>query len=406
MKIVYFGDSPYITTGLAQVTRTIVHALCFDHELEVIAMNHFENEHPGLITPFKLHPCVSKDYRNVESAKEVILKADYDMFIYSADVGFTDIFNWCVEAKKTRDFLLVAYVPVDCDTIHKSAFDCLEISNVIATYTEHGKQVISRYKPHLADRVNIIPLACEPDIYYPLGDDMRNVLRRELFGIDENIFLVGCVERNQQRKDIGRTILYYHEFHKIHTNSILYLHSAQNDFGISLPTIAMAVGCEIEGENREVHFIDADYSPTRGIPSEWLNKMYNCFDVLVSTSTGEGHGLTKTEAMSAGCPVMLPNNTANIEHVGEGEERGFLVETGGDLDHQQFLYGLVNYPRDIVHSNSFLSTLDYIYNHPDIARYKADKAIKWCRERTSDKIAIYWKKLAALQESYLKELPS
>ncbi len=406
MKIVYFGDSPRITTGLAQVTRTIANALCYDHELEIIAMNHWNDEHSDSIEPFKIHPCVSKDYRNVESAKEIVLKADYDMLIYSADVGFSDIFNWAQEAREKHDFLFVAYVPVDCDIIHESAFDCLEVANVIATYTEHGKRIISQYKPHLADRVNVIPLACEPHLYYPLGYGKRTTLRKELFGIDDSTFLVGCVERNQHRKDLGRTMLYFHEYHKTHPNSILYMHTAQNDIGGSLPAMAQSIGMEIIGENREVIFTGDDYSTTIGYPPEWLNKLYNCFDVLVSTSTGEGHGLTKTEAMAAGCPVCVPNNTANIEHVGEHEERGFLIETGGDLDHLQFLYGLVNYPRDIVHSNSFLSTLDYIYLHPDVARYRADKAIKWTRERTEDKIALYWQRLAAIQESYLEEVPS
>lgn len=401
MKILYFGDSPLITTGLAQVSRTILDALCYDHTVEVIAMNHWNDEHVDTPTPYKIYPCVSKDFRNVESAKERILEADYDMFIYSADVGFTDIFLWVQEARLKRDFMFVAYVPVDCDAIHSSAFDCLATANVIATYTEHGKQVISRYKPDLADRTTVIPLACEPHLYYPLGDEMRMRLRRELFGVGPETFIVGCVERNQHRKDIGRMMLYFHEYHKtFNRNSVLYLHAAQNDIGGSLPAMALAIGMQIEGEGREVIFTDPSFSVTQGMPSEWLNKLYNCFDVLGSCTTGEGHGLSKTEAMSAGCPVMLPANTANVEHVGTDQERGFLVETGGDLDHQQFLYGLVNYPRDIVHSDSFLLTLDHICECRVDALQRADAAIKWSRERTADKIALQWENLARIAERF------
>lgn len=399
MKILYFGDSPLITTGLAQVTRTILDALMYDHAVEVIAMNHWKDEHADIPRPYTIHACVSKDYRNVESARELILKADYDMFIYSADVGFTDIFIWLQEARKIHDFMLVAYIPVDCDNIHSSAFDCLATANVIATYTQHGKKVIAQYKPDLADRVNVIPLACEPHLYFPLGNDMRTALRKELFHIDDSTFLVGCVERNQHRKDLGRLMLYFHEYHKMYNpHSLLYMHSAQNDIGGSLPAMALAIGMDIEGNDREIIFTDPNHSTTQGMPSEWLNKIYNCFDVLTSCTTGEGHGLTKTEAMAAGCPVMLPRNTANIEHVGEDEERGFLVDTGGDLDHQQFLYGLVNYPRDIVHSISFLTTLDYICTHRLDRLTRADSAIKWTRERTSGKIAVQWEKLATIAE--------
>jgi len=401
MKILYFGDSPLITTGLAQVSRTILDALCDDYDIEVIAMNHWKDEHADNPLPYVIHPCVSADYRNVESARDLILDANYDMFIYSADVGFTDIFIWLQEARAKRDFMLVAYVPVDCDTIHSTAFDCLATANVIITYTEHGKEVIARYKPDLADRINVIPLACEPGIYYPLDHDTKRALREEIFGIGDITFLVGCVERNQHRKDLGRLMMYFHEYHeKYNPWSILYLHAAQNDIGGSLPAMALSLGMKIEGEDREVFFTDTSFSTTQGMPTQWMNKLYNCFDVFVSCTTGEGWGLSKTEAMAAGCPVLIPDNTANREHIGPNEERGFLMETGGDLDHQQFLYGLVNYPRDIVHSESFLYNLNYIHGHRFDATMRAVSAIEWTREHTADKIAIQWQKLAEIAERF------
>jgi glycosyltransferase involved in cell wall biosynthesis len=406
MRIVYFGDSYHITTGLAQVTRTIVDALCYDHKVEIIAMNHWEEEHPKeRRDPFVTWPCINKDYRNVETARERILKADYDILIYSADVGYTDIFAWAMLAMQQRPFLFVAYVPVDCDIVHASAFDCLQYVNMIATYTEHGAEVIKRLQPTLADRVNVIPLACQPDTFYPLDPEQRTQLRQEVFGIGAETLLVGSVDRNQPRKDLGRLMMYFHEYHKRNPQSLLYLHCAQNDLGGCLPAMAMSMGMVLEGEEREIIFTSSDYSITQGIPSEWLNKIYNMFDVFASCSTGEGYGLTKTEAMCAATPVMLPRNTASIELVGDSEERGFLVETGGDLDHQVFLYGLVNYPRDIVHADSFLNTLEYIRCHPDVARYRADKAREWTLNRTPDKIADYWKKLGSIAEE-LQEVPS
>ena len=392
MKILYFGDSPLITTGLAQVSRTIVNALCHDHEVEIIAMNHWPEQHlEAEDLPYKIHPCVSANYRNVESAKEAILKADYDMFIYSADVGFDDIFLWLDEARQKRDIFVVGYVPVDCDCIHGSAFNCLELCNCIITYTEHGKRVISKYKPHLADRINVIPLVCEPEKFFPLDASSRLNLRKELFGIDDDTFLVGCIARNQPRKDLGRLLMLFHEYHSTHPNSALYIHSAQNDLGGSLVQTAQSVGIEI---GKEVMFASHAHDVCQGMPTSWLNCLYNCFDVLVSTSTGEGWGLPTTEAMSAKCPVMVPGNTANIEIVGENEERGFLVETGGDISHQQILYGLVNYPRDIVHTDSFLLSLDYIQSYPEIARLRAKKALEWCSTNTFGKIASRWTKLA------------
>jgi glycosyltransferase involved in cell wall biosynthesis len=52
-------------------------------------------------------------------------------------------------------------------------------------------------------------------------------------------------------------------------------------------------------------------------------------DLLITTTTGEGWGLSITEAMASKLPVVAPNHTACREIIGSDWDRGFLVESGG-----------------------------------------------------------------------------
>ena len=69
-----------------------------------------------------------------------------------------------------------------------------------------------------------------------------------------------------------------------------------------------------------------NYSPAAGYPTHILNELYNTADVFVTTHLGEGWGLSVTEAMAAGVPVIAPNNTSMPEILGENSERGHLYE--------------------------------------------------------------------------------
>jgi glycosyltransferase involved in cell wall biosynthesis len=50
--------------------------------------------------------------------------------------------------------------------------------------------------------------------------------------------------------------------------------------------------------------------PFYGKADEDMRDVYNCFDVLISTTQGEGMGLTAMEAMACGVPCILPDWSA------------------------------------------------------------------------------------------------
>jgi glycosyltransferase involved in cell wall biosynthesis len=398
MKILMYGESPAIMTGLSQVTRVICDALIQEgHEIELIAVNHFLEDYDHDRYPFLIHPCPVDDCRNLKVAKERILSGDYDVFFFGCDLGGSDqVFSWRREARKQHDFISVAYCPVDCDQVPADIFLYFDEVEVSVTYTQHGKRVINRYRPDLP--ISVIPLACHPDIFYPLSPEEKREARKKLFNIeDDSKFIVTNINRNQGRKDLGRTLMIFHEFHKLHPNSVLYMHCQQQDQGGNLPTMARSIGMTLKGEGTEVIFAPDSYQAIWGFSDESMNMIYNASDCLVSTATGEGWGLSTTSAMCAGCPVVVPGNTANLDLIGENEERGYLVKAGGDIDHQIFLYGMTCNPRDIVHSDSMIKKMEQVYFNKKHGSYYTHIQVKaareWCLERTPEKIAEQWKGL-------------
>ena len=64
----------------------------------------------------------------------------------------------------------------------------------------------------------------------------------------------------------------------------------------------------------------------RGAEKSKLNRIYNAMDVFLTTTTGEGWGLTITEAMACGVPVIAPAHTS-INEITDGGKRAYLLET-------------------------------------------------------------------------------
>jgi glycosyltransferase involved in cell wall biosynthesis len=393
MRILYYGETPVIITGFSQVTRHILGKLYDDgHEITCVAMNHFVKDYDKVKYPYEIVPCHDDEGRNTKAMIDKLKEKNYDCFFYAGDLGGGDeIFKTVVDVREQgHTFLSVCYSPVDCDIIPPATFNYFGLVNAAITYTKHAKSVIEKYRPDLLGKINVIPLGCDTQRFYCFSEEERKQARKDLFGIEDDTFIFLNINRNQHRKDLGRSIMIFHEFHKIYPKSLLYLHSKQNDIGGSLPAMCQSIGMSLQGELNEVIFTHPNFHEIIGTTSETVNKIYNACDCLISTSTGEGWGLSTTEAMSAGLPVIVPRNTANIEIVGSNEERGLLIESGGDVDHMIIPYGMSSNPRSIVHSSSMLDKMITAYNYPSLTKVKSTYARTWCENNTWDKITEHW----------------
>lgn len=135
------------------------------------------------------------------------------------------------------------------------------------------------------------------------------------------------------------------------------------------------------------------FNVVKGIPIEVLNQLYNVADVVVSSTLGEGWGLSLTEAMACKVPVLFPRHSSIEEIVGPNEERGTLVRCG-DIDHTISLGRMDPIPvRPVVDVHDMADKLLNIYRYPDKYQKKAERAYEWVLKNTWESKGIEWRTL-------------
>jgi glycosyltransferase involved in cell wall biosynthesis len=152
---------------------------------------------------------------------------------------------------------------------------------------------------------SVVPLGVDVDLYQPTD---RTAARRARRIPEELIdaFIVGNVNRNQPRKRWDLMLRYFAKW--INTYSIkdayLYLHTAPTgDRGIDVVRLAQYYGI-----NDRMLIIQPP--PFSGVEEYELRDTYNSFDVQLTTTQGEGFGLTTFEGMACGVPQIVPDWSA------------------------------------------------------------------------------------------------
>jgi glycosyltransferase involved in cell wall biosynthesis len=124
-----------------------------------------------------------------------------------------------------------------------------------------------------------------------------------------------------------------------------------------------------------------NFSPNQGFPIEIVNLIYNASDVVVSTTLGEGFGLSWVEAMSTKTPVLMPDNTAMSEFI--TEDRGYLIKSGSDNNLKTILTFDNEVLRPMVDVDDMVLKLLDIYNNPEEAKKRADNAYNYVQTKLS-----------------------
>lgn len=385
IRLAFYGDSPTCISGFATVSRNILLGLHATKrfDIEVYGINYWGEPHD---LPFNIWPvCFNHDLNGQSDPfgqKKMIdlltnHKRRYDVYFFLNNPHKLTF----LPTVKTRlkhaehQFADIVYYPIDA-TPKKEWLENIKDADKIVAYSEYGMKETLNVLPELGPKVNYIYHGVEPEDFFPLPKSQRFLCKRNLFGIDEDTFLITNVNRNQLRKDIPRTMMAFKEFKKKVPNSLLYLHMAQKDVGGDLIEISQNLGLK-RGE--DIKFSGNDFSPAKGITVEVLNKIYNASDLIVSSSTGEGWGLSSIEAMAAKRPCLFPEHTTLKEIFDNG--RGKLIKAGGDNEHCAFVPEEPVRMRPIVHVNDMAGKMFWMYNNPAKVHCMVEKAYKWVKQK-------------------------
>lgn len=258
---------------------------------------------------------------------------DYNLLFMIQDLGVVlPILEIIKSIKKekhqsptARKFKVLYYFPVDGPIIHTD-FKDIDVVDKLVAYTEFGKQSMQHSLGEAyAKKIPVILHGIDTGIFRPIEDkDVVKEFRESFFKENAGKEIIINVNRNDQRKDIPSTLMVFAQYKRRcveGTEPFLYLHMQHyHPQGYNLKLIADQLGL-IYGE--DYMFMPQEFiedPPDAG----FMNMLYNASDIYITTTMGEGFGLTILEAMAAGIPVIAPYHTSIKEINDYASTRGVM----------------------------------------------------------------------------------
>jgi glycosyltransferase involved in cell wall biosynthesis len=356
-------------TGFATVSQNLIsnwkRQFGDNLKIDIVAVNYFGEDYNEGIN-IRVISAKKKDVAKDDFGRYVFMRSladiDYDLVFILQDLGV--IIPLVPHLKKIQDdkkeakrklFKSIFYFPVDFALTPNLAVG-IDFFDQLATFTEYGRKMLLNLNPELKSKIKVIPHGNNMKNYYPIESQKEKAdFRKQYFGDNANKLIVGCVNRNQPRKDIPTTIFGFMEYWESHNkNAFLYLHMDPKDpMGWDLRTILKQTPLR---EGVDYMFPPETEKGYKGTSVEDMNKIYNSLDVFLSTATGGGWELTVTEAMACRVPTIIPRHTSFQILGGDNAERTYYIET---------LYPIVATVDNIIRFQSDLyeisDTLDLIH---------------------------------------------
>lgn len=306
-KLLWFGDAA-CDSGFARGTEKIIPALiAAGWRVSVVGVNYRGDPHPFRsyieAQGGNLYPAYvlggPRDILGASRVIEIVSKEKPDLVVIQNDPwNFPRYVAEFERLKKPP--ILVGIVAVD--GLNCRGKDLNGLDHAIF-WTQFGCN--EAHKGGYFKTSGVVPLGCDLEIYKPHDRQAA----REAVGIPSPAregFIVLNANRNQPRKRIDLTVRYFAEFVKScgADDAYLYLHVCPTgDVGIDPDQLAAYYGLKgkVLLEQPGVY---------EGLSEADLALTYQASDVQMSTTQGEGWGLTTMEGMACGVPQVLPDWSA------------------------------------------------------------------------------------------------
>jgi glycosyltransferase involved in cell wall biosynthesis len=309
-----------------------------DLQLDIIAINYFGDpimEDDGTFVISALKSATKKDNYGRMGFLKILKDSDeYDAIFIIEDLGvivpIIEVLKFIKIGKikeKKKVFKSFVYSVADCK-LTPNFVENLEFFDYVYTFTDYSKNQMVELNPKLKDSIGVIPNGINIKDFHVISLDEKLKFRNEYFGENSNKIIFSNINRNQPRKHIPTTIFSFidakreWESKNYGKDLFLYLHCNPKDpVGWDLKRV-LAQTELIEGKDYKL--LDEAYWEN-GTSKEMLNNIYNASDVYITTTLGEGWGLTFLEAAATKTPIIAPYSTSFIEMSDYGK-RAYMVE--------------------------------------------------------------------------------
>lgn len=314
MKVLLVGDSPTVNTGFSRCTRAACDELHNSgHLVTVLGMGYYGDPH---LFPYPIYPCVSpydkaKSYGGETRLAVMIERIKPDIVVILQDPwniqGYFDQLD-DVKTLCDNDNIPFTVPPVvgwmAVDSCNQKGEPLNRLYHIIV-WTQFAIDQLQ--KGGYRGDYSIIPLGVDTNLFHPY-DQLES--RKEILGevnplIPLDAYIVGVVGRNQPRKRLDLTLVYFSEWvhqYKV-SDAYLFLHVAPTgERGCDLRSLITYYG--LKGR-----VLLSEPPVGTGNDESIMPRIYSCFDLFMTQSQGEGWHLPTLEAMACGVPCLVPNHS-------------------------------------------------------------------------------------------------
>lgn len=302
---VFFGDSPELDTGFANVMFNITARLPFCNNIHLWGIGHDNIPHdfPGKLYSAGINSSWRSEF-NVNRFYKFLsaFNSPITLFVLQDSYRMKEFVPVISAIRRNIPVRLVAYIPVDSYLTPEDE-DFIRIVDVPVAYTKFGAKEIAKYTN-------------EPVITIPHGIDHMSFndqkpnenARAFLFpNIPEKGIIITNVNTNSARKNPQRTLDIFELLLKKNPNYYLYMHMhPTKEFNLK----EIAIKKNIINNVILADPLFPDIIGKTNCPKFMLADIYKCSNLVISTSLGEGWGLTSCEAAACGTPVAVPYHTS------------------------------------------------------------------------------------------------
>jgi len=404
IKLLFYGDSPTISTGFGIVAKNILAQLqaTGKYDITIVGINYYGDPHE---LPYKIYPASVNNKGDVYGRQRMLdvlrnKKQSFDIVFTIQDTFIMATLGESIKKlrdghiverdgkkifKKGRGFKWIYYYPIDAVPEKEWIEKSVKVADVAVPYTNYAKE--KSFK-HVERDYEVIYHGVDTKTFYPMTDEEKEKFVKNFNAKTDikNNFLIVNVNRNQERKGLLYTLLAFKLFQSVVPNSVLYTHcDVKRDRGGDLIKIAARLGIS----NNWIYPNPETYKDGHSFSAAYLNGIYNLADINISTTLGEGWGLSSSEAIACKTLNVFPNNTSLTEIL--AEERGLLFKSGnpptqiltnGPLDNSII--------RPMPNVEDMVEKMLWAYSHPDASKEMSEKAYSWMLEN------ITWENIGSL----------
>lgn len=302
-RLLWVGDGPDCPSGFGRATREILGRLVHDFDVTVLGINHRGD--PGTVDYPVYTAAAGGDAFGVGRLIWMCQRVMPDLIVIQND-GWYFPYYIAQLRKKTASFEyenpeiaaipVVGAVAVDGLNFHGEWINDLSAAVFWTKFAESEAR-----KGGYTGTSHVIPLGVDLNTFYPV--DREPAMERQRISMIKDKFIVGNVNRNQPRKRWDLTVRFFARWVKDYgvEDARLFLHSAPTgDVSTNIMSLVQYYGVA----DKVVLYTP---EPFYGKADEDMRDVYNCFDVLISTTQGEGMGLPTMEAMACNVPCIVPD---------------------------------------------------------------------------------------------------